>query len=125
MKQAPLPTWYHLKGVDMISPTEGWAAGDVGTILHTTDGGATWANQASGTTEPLNAVRFLDASHGWAVGNVMLWTNDGGASWHKGNSLFASNYGVDFVDLNNGWAVGIALLLAALVKLGALKYVGW
>jgi hypothetical protein len=25
----------------------------------------------------------------------------------------------------DGWAVGIALLLAALVKLGALKHVGW
>jgi photosystem II stability/assembly factor-like uncharacterized protein len=80
VKQAPLPTWYHLNGVDMISPTEGWAVGDVGTILHTSDGGATWANQASGTTEPLNAVRFLDASHGWAIGNVMLWTDDGGTS---------------------------------------------
>jgi hypothetical protein len=25
----------------------------------------------------------------------------------------------------DGWAVGIALLLAALLKLGALKHVGW
>jgi hypothetical protein len=25
----------------------------------------------------------------------------------------------------DGWAVGIALLLAALVRLGALKHVGW
>lgn len=25
----------------------------------------------------------------------------------------------------DGWAVGIALLLAALVKLGVLKHVGW
>ena len=37
----------------------------------------------------------------------MLWTDDGGDSWHTGNSTSASNYGVDFVDLNHGWAVGI------------------
>src|SRR5262245_57027688 len=58
-KQAPLPTWYDLEGVDMVSATEGWAVGAQGTILHTTDGAATWSPQTSGTTEPLNAVRFL------------------------------------------------------------------
>jgi photosystem II stability/assembly factor-like uncharacterized protein len=105
-KQAPLPTWYDLEGVDMVSATEGWAVGAQGTILHTTDGGATWSPQSSGTTEPLNAVRFLDAQHGWAVGNVMLWTGDGGLTWNKGNAFPASNYGVDFADLTHGWAVG-------------------
>ena len=29
---------------------EGWACGRYGTILHTSDGGATWSPQASGTT---------------------------------------------------------------------------
>jgi len=106
VKQAPLPTPNDLASVDMISACEGWAVGQVGTILHTADGGATWIHQASGTSEPLNAVRFLDPSHGWAVGNVMLWTDDGGDSWHRANSVPASNYGVDFVDLNKGWAVG-------------------
>ena len=107
VKQAPLPTWYHLRGVDMVTTSEGWAVGDWGTILHTTDGGTTWSQQSSGTTEPLNAVRFFDASHGWAIGNVMLWTDDGGQAWHRGNAFPASNYGVDFADLTHGWAVGI------------------
>jgi photosystem II stability/assembly factor-like uncharacterized protein len=106
VKQAPLPTPYDLAGVDMISETEGWAVGEAGTILHTTDGGVTWTEQASGTVEALHAVKFLDASHGWAVGTVMLWTDDGGSSWRQGNAFPASNYGVDFVDLNRGWAVG-------------------
>lgn len=105
--QAPLPTGNELEGVDMISATEGWAVGQVGTILHTTNGGITWASQNSGVTDPLYAVRFLDALHGWATGNIMLYTTDGGQTWLRGNSLTASNYGLDFADLNNGWAVGI------------------
>ena len=59
VKQAPLPTPYDLAGVDMISETEGWAVGEAGTILHTTDGGVTWTEQASGTVEALHAVKFL------------------------------------------------------------------
>jgi len=106
VKQAPLPTSYNLEGVDMVSATEAWAVGAVGTILHTTDGGATWTAQASGTTQDLWAVRFLDALHGWAVGTVMLWTADGGATWHQGIAASASNYGVDFADGSHGWAVG-------------------
>jgi photosystem II stability/assembly factor-like uncharacterized protein len=39
----------------MISTAEAWAVGAVGTILHTTDGGASWQRQASGTQERLDA----------------------------------------------------------------------
>nr|MCU0294777.1 YCF48-related protein [Candidatus Nanopelagicales bacterium] len=49
--------------------SHGWAVGDGGTILATSDGGATWTAQSSGTTENvLYGVAFTDASHGWAVG---------------------------------------------------------
>src|SRR6266508_6153902 len=106
VKQAPQPTWYDLHGVDMVSASEGWAVGDWGTILHTTTGGVSWNQQATGTTEPLYAVRFLDASHGWAVGNIMFRTDDGGQTWQRGDAPPASNYGMDFADLSNGWAVG-------------------
>ena len=34
----------------------GWAVGDNGTIVNTTDGGQTWLLQSSGTTEILRAV---------------------------------------------------------------------
>jgi hypothetical protein len=39
-----------------------------GTILATSDGGATWSAQYSGTTESLFAVACGGAKHGWAVG---------------------------------------------------------
>src|SRR5687767_5963053 len=61
--QSPIPTRYGLKTVDMISATEGWAAGEAGTILHTTDGGFTWATQHTPTTEPAYSISFADPLH--------------------------------------------------------------
>jgi hypothetical protein len=58
--------------------------GSAGAILVTTDGGATWSAQASGTTAPLYGVAFSDATRGWAVGGgyplagVILATTNGG-----------------------------------------------
>jgi photosystem II stability/assembly factor-like uncharacterized protein len=106
-QQVPLPASTSLEGVDMISPTEGWAVGHGNTtIMHTTDGGATWTLQDPRTSETLWAVRFLDAAHGWAVGNVMLYTTDGGITWTRGNFVGGTNYAVDFVDASRGWTAG-------------------
>jgi photosystem II stability/assembly factor-like uncharacterized protein len=106
--QAPLPVGEALHGVDMVSPTEAWAVGESGIILHSTDGGTGWTQQASGTSAQLQAVRFLDALHGWAVGNAVLYTTDGGQTWQTGtrNGNFSTLYDVDFVDASFGWACG-------------------
>ena len=59
----------------------GWAVGAGGTIVATTDGGATWSAQDSGTTQTLNSVVFTDADHGIIVGygGTVLSTTRGGA----------------------------------------------
>ncbi len=61
----------------------GYAVGAGGTILKTTDGGATWTAQNSGTTRNLRGVYFLDNSTGFAVGDngTALKTTDGGGTW--------------------------------------------
>ena len=53
-----------------------------GTILRTTDGGATWVSQASGTTNLLRGVSFTDEHTGTVVGDwgTILRTTDGGGS---------------------------------------------
>lgn len=95
-RQSPLPTGFSLDGVDMISTTEAWAVGAVGTILRTTDGGASWQKQASGTQERLDAVRFKDPLHGWAVGtDLALYTVDGGVTWTPGTGIVGSPVSVD------------------------------
>ncbi|MEA2174982.1 MAG: hypothetical protein QOD00_2574 [Blastocatellia bacterium] len=106
--QAPLPVGEALHGVDMVSTTEAWAVGESGIILHSTDGGTGWAQQSSGTNAQLNALRFLDALHGWAVGNAVLYTTDGGQTWQQGtrSGNLSGLYDVDFVDTSFGWACG-------------------
>jgi photosystem II stability/assembly factor-like uncharacterized protein len=99
---------------------DGWVVGTNGTILHTIDGGIHWEKQISGTENVLNSVCFVDAMHGWAVGNsnpvdankagqvTILHTSDGGLHWTLQTSsavgiIFNS---VDFIDATHGWAVG-------------------
>jgi hypothetical protein len=91
--------------------------GSDGAIVATSDGGATWSAQASGSGADLFGVTFADATHGWAVGwdafssnpqhGVILATSDGGANWHTqvaGRDEWL--YDVAFTDAVHGWAVG-------------------
>lgn len=88
----------------------GWIAGWGGAILHTADGGRTWQRQATGLSNGLEGIYFLDGSLGWAVGWVgtILRTTDGGKTWRQVNSPDAnwSLSAVYFRDAENGWVVG-------------------
>ena len=77
-----------LVSVSFPTETDGWASGRYGTILHTSDGGATWNPQSSGTTFTLSGICFVDTKNGWAVGNkgTILHTSDGGETWEKQES---------------------------------------
>jgi photosystem II stability/assembly factor-like uncharacterized protein len=109
------PTGNYLASVVFVDTCHGWAVGDSGTIIHTTDGGGTWVIQNTGTTLFLLAVDFVDVSNGWAAGydnsggwrGVVVHTTDGGGSWTT-QSMDTTRFlaGVDFVDANTGWAVG-------------------
>jgi photosystem II stability/assembly factor-like uncharacterized protein len=110
-------TSYYLKDVDFISATVGWAVGEphwdqtakiyTGTIIKTTDGGATWIAQPAGMAETLRNVQFLDANTGWAVGEngALLHTTDGGAHWARQTAASTDDFrGVAFVSATQGWA---------------------
>jgi photosystem II stability/assembly factor-like uncharacterized protein len=89
-----------------------WAVGEGGTIRATTDGGAHWVSQNSGTTQKLVGVAFADSKHGWAVGQdvggkyrVILATSDGGTHWvtqlaRQGTALWS----VACTDGSHAWA---------------------
>jgi len=82
-KQVPASTT--LSSVYFSDAQHGWAVGQWGVILATTDGGETWALQRSDTSidQPLFTVYFQDAQHGWAAGlwSLLLKTDDGGRTW--------------------------------------------
>ena len=86
------------------------AVGDLGTILRTTDGGATWkAESRTASFDNLAAVFFSDSKKGTVVGanGTILRTTDGGVTWTPQPSG-TSNWlwGVAFADTNNGTVVG-------------------
>ena len=72
-----------LLDVEFVNDRRGWAVGEGGVIIATTDGGETWTRQSSGYELTLNGVDFADEWNGWAVGQLglILATNDGGLAW--------------------------------------------
>jgi len=83
--------------------------GQNGTILRTTDGGATWQAQSVGTNNVLWAIRFLDANTGIVLGDngTILRTTDGGAHWSvQPTDTHASLWAVSFPDVRTGFVVG-------------------
>jgi photosystem II stability/assembly factor-like uncharacterized protein len=136
MRQS-VPTRHLLLGGAFLDAAQGWLVGAGATILHTADSGATWragyiepqaahlasnssaasaenvsaANAASTSTVAarLNAVSFVDARRGWAVGTggAIFNTNNGGNVWRaqsSGTTFDLSD--VKFLDAQEGWAVG-------------------
>jgi photosystem II stability/assembly factor-like uncharacterized protein len=77
-------TPHNLDDVNFVPGTNtAWAAGQVGTLLNSTDGGDTWHVVPTGITDEILTVRFRDASHGLAFTSAQfgLQTADGGQSW--------------------------------------------
>jgi photosystem II stability/assembly factor-like uncharacterized protein len=69
-----------LLSVSFSDANTGTVVGDGGVILRTTDGGATWRLQPSGTSNSLLGVYFTDATTGTVVGETgtILRTRTGG-----------------------------------------------
>src|SRR5436190_7686914 len=78
-------TTNNLNGAYLLDSGIAFVVGDAGTILKSTDAGATWAPLASGTTNTLYDVYFFDGSQGPVVGDqgLILRTTDGGATWQS------------------------------------------
>lgn len=90
---------YTLNSIFFIDSRNGWAVGEMGTIIATTDAGATWAKQKSGTERSLMDVEFFDKNFGFAVGldGTILKTLDGGVTWTQDKpTVITHYYGVTF-----------------------------
>jgi photosystem II stability/assembly factor-like uncharacterized protein len=59
------------------------SVGSRGHIIYSDDDGVSWQQSSVPVAVLLNAVSFVDDSHGWAVGHsgVVLHTSDGGKTW--------------------------------------------
>ncbi|WP_043353798.1 WD40/YVTN/BNR-like repeat-containing protein [Cupriavidus basilensis] len=82
-----VPVSATLSAVSFADEKHGWAGGQWGVILATSDGGETWQKQRMDTAvdQPLFSVLFTNDHDGIAVGlwSLMLQTHDGGKTWTK------------------------------------------
>ncbi len=94
----------------------GWAAGDSGLIIHTTNAGSMWQVQNPNTIFYITDIRFLNSSTGWAISyNPYSWPNpailkttNSGINWQR--LPFADTtlllFSFSFQNELTGWAGG-------------------
>jgi len=111
------PTDQFLKSVHFVDSLYGWAAGDSGTIIHTSDGGDNWIVQDSNTENEIVDVFFLNRNLGWAsawnynsypFGTILLKTTNGGQEWtseqYRDENIFINC--ILYLDSLSGWMGG-------------------
>jgi photosystem II stability/assembly factor-like uncharacterized protein len=111
------PTDQLLTSIYFVDSLYGWAVGDSGTIIHTTNGGTDWSFQNSKTENRITDVFFLNRNLGWApswnsssfpFGTVILNTTDGGETWnaepYREDNIFIQC--ILFLDSLTGWMGG-------------------
>jgi photosystem II stability/assembly factor-like uncharacterized protein len=105
-----------LRDVAFVDPLQGWAVGalpiplplepgqdDPGVVLTTSDGGATWARQAT-TAGSLWSLQAIDARTLYAGGGYGLFSShDGGSTWDKQRFTLPALDAISFSDALHGW----------------------
>ena len=87
----PTGTTSGLRGLSAVDERTAWASGSAGTVLRTTDGGATWQNvapsdagqQAFRDIEAFSADRAVLLAIGTGDASRVYATDDGGQTWTK------------------------------------------
>lgn len=96
-RKQPSGTLAWLHSIYFLDGKRGWIAGSNGTLLTTTDGGATWKTAPKPSEDNLRDVFFIDEKNGWLLAerdifklksagearSVLLRTTDGGATWER------------------------------------------
>jgi photosystem II stability/assembly factor-like uncharacterized protein len=115
-KKLPSPVTGTLRFVSFVDSLTGWAAGEAGTIIRTTDGGSSWDIQNSTVQTFIMDVFFVDQNYGWAISlrdefpfnSILLRTINGGDNWFTDD--FPDSVGlvrtILFFDTLNGFAGG-------------------
>lgn len=113
IQQYPVTSGVALRDVEFIDRYTGWACGDGGLILKTTNGGANWIIQPTPATgKPLFSIHPVDSQIVYCVGlfQTILKSTNGGENWiaiRNGKvGAFGSFEGVFFINSNTGWICG-------------------
>ncbi len=98
---SPLPQGNTLNSAYFFNANAGFVVGEFGTILKTTNAGASWSKVESGTTDNLKKVVFIDTKNGFIIGQkgTFLITYNGGINWIN-KSLNTSSKLMDMLFVN-------------------------
>lgn len=88
-KKLQSPVNSTLRRLTFVDSLTGWASGESGTIIHTTDGGNNWEVQNSTVQSFITDIFFVNKTFGWATtitdtfpfNTVILKTTNGGDYW--------------------------------------------
>ncbi len=114
--QRPIPQGNELNDLWIFNEDTIIAVGIVGTIIKTTDGGATWwvSHYSGGINSDLYCIFFASPDTGWAAGNggKILKTTSNGRSWTARTIMDSLTInGLFFHNTQSGWAVGTKVQL--------------
>jgi len=108
--QQPQPTGNFMWAVDFVDENTGYAAGDVGTIIKTTNGGFNWSVKNINPNIRLYGMHFINAFTGFVVGNdngKLYKTSDAGENWTLVLTANSTLWDIDFSTYTLGFAVGL------------------
>jgi photosystem II stability/assembly factor-like uncharacterized protein len=116
----------NLMGISFADTVTGYACGENGTVIKTTNGGASWTTLTTGNTNRLWDIKIIPGSAGQkviAVGdnNTVIKSMNGGISWAAQNIPFQAGsfvFGIQCMDSLNYFACGgdYATLTGAVLK---------
>ncbi len=103
-------------GVHFVNKDTGWAVGDLGALIKTTDGGENWSVKETNTTLPILKVRSSSGQIVLASGydGLILRSTDGGDTFEQVTSGVGSGFdlwGLKMINDMLGWACGATALL--------------
>lgn len=99
----------YLTDVEFINENIGYAIGEGGKVIKTTDGGTTWTQQNISTTALLYDSYFLTDQKGWICTSegYVFKTTDGGTNWIGVGVLSSGSLiAIDFISATTGFVVG-------------------
>jgi hypothetical protein len=104
-----------LNAIYFIDSNSGFAVGESGAIMKTTNGGNNWFQSTILTGYELRDITFVNSNTGWMIGyylglphtSAVFKTIDGGTTWSSQSFGTDESFSsITFADELNGWAVG-------------------